>query len=69
MPTTIAMPIMKSKRLVISRVEDAATDEASAKITAKKNKTATAIPPSTTINFITSCFVMPEDLKLVPTFH
>jgi len=55
---------MNRMALVISRI--GSYDEAIAKITAKKNKTATAIPPNTVINFITICFVRLEDLNLVP---
>ncbi len=63
------MPIMNSIPLTISLVEASegfiaeTNEEASAKITAKKNKTATAMAPNTAISF-TNFGVTPQDLNL-----
>ncbi len=65
MPMITAMPIINSKPLVISRVDVNPTEEASAKITEKKNKMAAAIPPITAIAFIIMFGVVIPDLKLV----
>ncbi len=59
----IAMPIINSIPLIANRVVVAATVDASAKITAKKNSTATAMAPNIAINF-TMFWVSPQDLNL-----
>jgi len=51
----IAKPMMKSMPLVASLAEVAWTEAASAKITAKKNRSAAAMPPRIGKILITSC--------------
>ena len=65
MPAIIASPIMNRIPLVASLVVVAATEAASAKITAKKNKTATAMAPNIVIAFIIRFGVALSDLNLV----
>ncbi len=66
------MPIMKSIPLTISLVKEVwggisgpVYEEASAKITAKKNKTATAMAPNTAISF-TKLWCYASRFKLNP---
>lgn len=69
MPTIIDSPIMKSIPLVASLAVVAWTEAASAKMTAKKNKTATAMAPRIVIAFIIMCGVLLSDLNLVPEIY
>jgi len=57
---------MNSIPLITNRVGAAATVDASAKITAKKNKTATAMAPNIAISF-TKFGVTTQDLNLTLT--
>ncbi len=65
MPTIIANPTMKSIPLVARRAVVACTEAASANITAKKNRIATAMAPRIVIAFIIMCGVVIPDLNLV----
>ena len=65
MPTIMANPMMNRMPLVARRAVVACTEAASAKITAKKNRIATAMVPRIVIAFIIMCGVVIPDLNLV----